>query len=82
MEGSYSREEVIAATRDFHELLIKLPYIEPDALVLPPPESRSGVNTEAMRCRGKTEEAIELLLSSCTSYQCAEGLVLWVAKGR
>lgn len=64
-EGSYSREGVIATIRDFYELLIKLPYIEPDALVLPPPEGWSGTNTEAMRSREKTEEVVELLLPWC-----------------
>lgn len=56
-----SREGIIATIRDFYELLIKLPYIEPNALVLPPPEGWSGVNAEALRSRGKTEEVIELL---------------------
>lgn len=60
-ESSYSREEVIAAVQDFYELLIKLPYIEPNALVFPPAEGWAGVDAEALRGRGKTEEAIELL---------------------
>ncbi|KAF6235802.1 hypothetical protein HO173_005997 [Letharia columbiana] len=60
-ESSYSRGEVIAAIQDFYELLIKLPYIEPNALVLPPSEGWSGVNAQKLRDRGKTEEVIELL---------------------
>ena len=60
-ESSYSREEIIAAMQDFYGLLNKLPYIEPNALIFPPAEGWSGVNTEELRGRGKTEEVIELL---------------------
>lgn len=60
-ESSYSPGEVIAAIQDFYELLIKLPYIEPNALVLPPTEGWSGVNAQQLRDRGKTEEVIDLL---------------------
>lgn len=59
--GSYSREEIIGALRDFYELLIKLPYISPDALVVPPKGGWSGVNAPELRDRRKTEEVIELL---------------------
>lgn len=61
VENSYSREATVAAIKDFYELLIKLPYISPNALVLPPKEGWSGVNAEELRRRGKTEEVIELL---------------------
>ncbi len=57
----YSRAEVIAAVQDFYSLLIKLPYISPDALVFPPARGWSGVNAEELRRRGKTEEVVELL---------------------
>ena len=60
-ETFYSRGEIIAAIQEFYELLIKLPYIAPNALVLPPKEGWSGVNAEELRRRGKTEEVIELL---------------------
>ena len=58
---SYSRSEIITAVQDFYSLLIKLPYIFPDALVSPPAEGWSSVNTMELRSRGKTEEVIELL---------------------
>ncbi len=60
-ETSYSRKDVVTAIQDFYELLIKLPYVEPNALVFPPPGGWSGVNVEELRSRGKTEEVIELL---------------------
>lgn len=60
-EDSYSREEVISVIQDFYELLIKLPYIPPTALLLPPKEGWSGVNVQELRRRGKTEEVIEFL---------------------
>lgn len=60
-ENSYSHEKIIAAIQDFYELLIKLPYVPPTALVLPPTEGWSGVNAEQLRRRGKTEDVIELL---------------------
>ena len=59
--GSYSREEVFVAVHDFYKLLIQLPYIDPNALVLPPQEGWVGVDVEGLRRRGKTEEVIELL---------------------
>ena len=59
--ASYSREEVIAAIQDFYELLIKLPYVSPNTLLLPPPEGWSGVNAQELRRRGKTEEVIDFL---------------------
>ncbi|KAM0798074.1 hypothetical protein BDR22DRAFT_964853 [Usnea florida] len=58
---TYSRGQVIAAIHDFYSFLTKLPYIEPDALVLPPTDGWSGVNALELRKRGKTEEVIELL---------------------
>ena len=60
-ESSYSRAEIVAAVQDFYELLIKLPYIDATALILAPTEGWPGVNAEALRSRGKTEEVIELL---------------------
>ena len=60
-ESSYPRDEVIAAIQDFYELLIRLPYVEPDALILPPKEGWSGVNIQELERRGKTEEVVELL---------------------
>lgn len=60
-DNSYSRGEIIAAIQDFYELLIKLPYIEPNALVLPPMEGWSGVDAQKLRDRGKTEAVIEFL---------------------
>ncbi len=61
VEGRYSRGEVVAAIRHFYELLIKLPYINPSALVLPSPEGWSGVNAAELQAREKTEEVIPLL---------------------
>ena len=58
---TYSRGQVIAAIHDFYSLLTKLPYVEPDALVLPPADGWSSVNATELRKRGKTEEVIELL---------------------
>lgn len=60
-ESSCSHAGIIAAVQDFYELLIKLPYIEPDSLVFPPAEGWAGVDAEALLRRGKTEEVIELL---------------------
>lgn len=60
-ESSYSREEVIATIQLSYELLIKLPYIEPNALVFAPPKGWSGVHAEELRRRGNVEEVIELL---------------------
>ncbi|KAI0467971.1 hypothetical protein F4859DRAFT_221230 [Xylaria cf. heliscus] len=56
-----SNEEIIAAVYKIYSAIIRLPYIDPDALVLPPSDGWSGVNTDELRKRGKTEEVIELL---------------------
>ncbi|KAI1426601.1 hypothetical protein F5Y12DRAFT_271711 [Xylaria sp. FL1777] len=56
-----SNEEIIAALREFYSTIIRLPYIDADALVLPPSDGWSGVNADELRKRGKAEEAIELL---------------------
>ncbi|KAI1827704.1 hypothetical protein F4861DRAFT_535910 [Xylaria intraflava] len=56
-----SHEEIIAALRKFYSAIIRLPYIDADALVLPPPEGWSGVNADELRKRGKTEGVIKLL---------------------
>ena len=60
-ESSYSREEVIATIQVSYELLIKLPYIEPNALVFAPPKGWSGVHAEELRPRGNMEEVMEML---------------------
>ncbi|KAI1136857.1 hypothetical protein F5Y05DRAFT_88927 [Hypoxylon sp. FL0543] len=61
MESSYSLNEVVAAVREFYTAIIKLPYIDLDALVLPPPEGWPGVRDDELRKRGKTDEVITLL---------------------
>ncbi|OTA87752.1 hypothetical protein M434DRAFT_15311 [Hypoxylon sp. CO27-5] len=58
---SYSHDEIIAAVHEFYVAIIKLPYIDPDALVLPPAEGWPGVREDELRKRGKTDEVVGLL---------------------
>ncbi|OTA55680.1 hypothetical protein K449DRAFT_452636 [Hypoxylon sp. EC38] len=58
---SYSHDEIIAAVHEFYVAIIKLPYIDPDALVLPPAVGWPGVREDELRKRGKTDEVVELL---------------------
>ncbi|KAI2472750.1 hypothetical protein F4781DRAFT_428164 [Annulohypoxylon bovei var. microspora] len=59
--SSYSRTDIIAAIHEFYTAIIKLPYIDTDALVLPPEEGWPGVREDELRKRGKTDGVIELL---------------------
>ncbi|KAJ8124180.1 hypothetical protein ONZ43_g35 [Nemania bipapillata] len=56
-----SNEAIIAAVHEFYSAIIRLPYIDTDALVLPPSDGWSDVNADELRKRGKTEKVIELL---------------------
>ncbi|KAI1749147.1 hypothetical protein F4782DRAFT_317654 [Xylaria castorea] len=56
-----SKKEIIAAVHEFYSTIIRLPYIEADALILPPSDGWPGVNADELRKTGKTEEVIELL---------------------
>ncbi|KAJ8132151.1 hypothetical protein O1611_g1473 [Lasiodiplodia mahajangana] len=53
--------KIIAAIHEFYCTIVRLPYIDADALVLPPLGGWSGVNADELRKRGKTEEVIQLL---------------------
>ncbi|KAI1153162.1 hypothetical protein F4825DRAFT_276611 [Nemania diffusa] len=56
-----SNKEIISALHDFYSATIRLPYIDADALILPPSDGWSDVNADELRKRGKTEGVIELL---------------------
>ncbi|KAI1456395.1 hypothetical protein F4805DRAFT_432705 [Annulohypoxylon moriforme] len=58
---SYSRAEIITSIHRFYSAAIKPPYIDIDALVLPPEDGWSGVREDELRKRGKTDEVIALL---------------------
>ncbi|KAI1099776.1 hypothetical protein F4804DRAFT_336917 [Jackrogersella minutella] len=59
--SSYYRAEIIAIIYEFYAAIVKLPYIDPDALVQPPPEGWTGLREDELRKRGKTDEVIALL---------------------
>ncbi|KAI1383414.1 uncharacterized protein F4822DRAFT_440513 [Hypoxylon trugodes] len=59
--SAYPRNEMIAAVHEFYAAIIKPPYIDPNALILPPAGGWLGVNEDELRKRGKTDEVIDLL---------------------
>ncbi|CAD0107401.1 unnamed protein product, partial [Aureobasidium uvarum] len=58
---SYSRPETIAAITDFYTFYIKLPYLDPGALVFAPTSGWTTIDTTELKARGKTDEVIDLL---------------------
>lgn len=58
----HSRDETVAAITDFCKFYIRLPYLNPDALVLAPKDSGwPNIDATELKARGKTDDAIELL---------------------
>ncbi|GAM42763.1 hypothetical protein TCE0_044r17035 [Talaromyces pinophilus] len=53
--------ELTSAITDFYSLVIKLPYIDPTALIYPPSQGWPDINAEELRKRGRTEEVIAIL---------------------
>lgn len=57
----YSRKGTIAAITDFYTFYIRLPYVNPTALVFPPASGWPNINATELQNRGKSNEVIELL---------------------
>ncbi|KAG9567447.1 hypothetical protein KCU71_g3796, partial [Aureobasidium melanogenum] len=59
---TYSRDETVAAITEFYKFYIRLPYIDPNALVLAPEDGGwPNIDATELRNRGKSDEVIELL---------------------
>ncbi|KAH0278420.1 hypothetical protein KCU91_g2485, partial [Aureobasidium melanogenum] len=59
---TYSRDQTIAAITDFYKFYIRLPYLDPNALVLAPKDGGwPNIDTTELRNRGRSDEVIELL---------------------
>lgn len=60
--ASYSRDETVAAITDFYKFYTRLPYIDPDALVLAPADGGwPDINATELRNRGRSDETVEIL---------------------
>lgn len=59
--STYSRGETIAAITDFYTFYIRLPYVNPTALVFPPASGWPDINAAELHERGRSNEVIELL---------------------
>ena len=59
--STYCRHETIAAITDFYTFYMRLPYVDPRALVFPPASGWPEINATELHNRGKSNEVIELL---------------------
>ncbi|CAD0095162.1 unnamed protein product [Aureobasidium mustum] len=60
--ASYSRNKTVAAITDFYKFCIRLPYLDPNALVLAPEDGGwPDISVTELRNRGRSDEVIELL---------------------
>jgi hypothetical protein len=63
--SSYNRDKVISSISNLYKLLIKLPYVDPEALVYSPTDENkngwTGINETELRKRGKTDRIVDLL---------------------
>lgn len=57
----YSREETVAAVLSFYQQIIKLPYLDETALLIPPANGWDSIDVEAHKARGKNDTVIDLL---------------------
>lgn len=57
----YSRDETVAAVLSFYRQIIKLPYLDEAALLIPPANGWDSIDVEAHRARGKNGTVIDLL---------------------
>lgn len=63
--SQYSREETIAAVKDYYQFLTKMPFLEPRDILDPPPEGwAAGCQAEIPK---RNDEVFELLRSCHTS---------------
>lgn len=61
MEPIYSRDECVAAIRDFYDFLGKMFLDLPASIIYPPPGGWPNMTPEVMDCLGKDPEVINLL---------------------
>jgi hypothetical protein len=59
-EISYSREDCIAAVRDYYGFLVKM-YLKDSAIIEPPKDGWPSITPDSLRGLGKTDEVISLL---------------------
>ena len=59
-EISYSRDDCVAAIRDYYNFLIKM-YLKESAVIEPPEEGWPSIPLDSLRGLGKTDEVISLL---------------------
>ena len=57
----YSRDETVKAILAFYQQLIKHPYLDSAALLIPPPSGWTTIDEPALRAIGKTDTVIDLL---------------------
>jgi hypothetical protein len=67
----YSRDETVKAILGFYQHLIKHPYLDESALLIPPPSGWDTIDEEALRAIGKTDAVIDLLRH--LPYPCGKG---------
>jgi hypothetical protein len=57
----YSRDETVKAILALYQQLIKHPYLDESALLIPPPSGWTTIDETALRAIGKTDTVIDLL---------------------
>lgn len=57
----YSHDETVAAVRAFYEQVIKHPYLDDTALIIPPQDGWDNLDLVALRSKGKNETVINIL---------------------
>jgi hypothetical protein len=59
--STYDREAIIAALTEYYKALSKLPYLDEEDIVYPPPSGWPNITKENFDVLGKHDEVVELL---------------------
>ena len=57
----YSRDETVAAVSAFYQQIIKHPYLDNSALIVPPASGWDSLAIDGLKSEGKTDTVIDLL---------------------